>query len=203
MHPWKYHEESNTSQKCLLYKIIYLKAIQNTNRRYFMEKCSHCEAEFLEYEKDKDDLICPNCGWSKSTAQGKPKKSSNIKNMQIIRALGIIIIIIGVASFFTVAGIIEIFCGAGILKLKRRSYNNAITLMWIEIVASAVVIIGSVIAAILLIQRYNIGGDVAKYLVDKSATFISAGIIGLIINIPLGIIFRLRKVRETFWQLPY
>ncbi len=114
----------------------------------------------------------------------------------LARGIGIAMIVIGVLSFFSIAGIFSIFIGIGLIRFKRQSYVNAKILIWIQIVASALVfIVGIILSGTYSAMNMQSGLNIFL-------PWIIIGILGLILNFTLLSLLERPSVREVYWQSP-
>jgi hypothetical protein len=130
-------------------------------------------------------------------------------NRKLARAIGIMMIVIGALSFYTIVGIFEIVIGVGVVKFKRRSLGNAVTLMWVEVIGSSIVFVGAIVAFLVLMYTIRSGNmsklgslSGAEYLIGKCIEYAIYGLIGLVISVPLLILLKRSSVEQAFLQSP-
>lgn len=176
-------------------------------RKAEFEKCAHCNAEFSEYRKVGEDLVCPKCGWGRAATQSslttKGVQDKWRPNRKLARAIGIIMIVIGAFSFYTIVGIFEIVIGVGVVKFKRQSRGNAIILMWVQVVAGSIaLVVGIVFALVMGSAMISNGQSGAEYIISQFIGIAVAGFVGLVFSVPLLILLKRSSVEQVFWQSP-
>lgn len=143
------------------------------------------------------------CGWiialiaTKSPIQDKAPADRK-PGRRLARGLGITMIVMGALTFYSIAGIFSLFIGIGLVRLKRQSHVNATILMWVELIASAV----ALVAGMGLLNNAQVPTVSEQIATDTIGPLVVAGIIGLVISLPLLILLKRPSVREVYWQSP-
>jgi hypothetical protein len=135
-------------------------------------------------------------------AQHTPERTEVVRHpgRGLARGIGIAMIIIGALTFYSIAGIFSLLIGIGLMRFKRQSHVNAIILMWVEIVASSLaLVVGIVLLVIAYAQIVTVS---MRPIIDTYFSLVVAGIVGLVISVPLLILLKRPSVREVYWQSP-